>query len=483
MPETLGPLNLILLLIPGIALRFALRILYGPRSRVASDLLRTALSIAATLMIVIGLLGMLIALAGPAIIPLAILGIVAALMVHDRLRRAEHRALLWSLAVAAQKGIPLGEAARAYADETLGDTGSRSLRLAESVEAGHPLSDAVRRARLRMAPAMRLAVGLGQRLGMLGPAMKQQLDDSQQADAALRDVIGRFVYLGMLIVAFVNILLFMMIKIVPVYERMFFEFELELPATTKLVIHWSNFAVNHWFIIPLMVAIPLAILFLTMVVLYFIENLHTDFTDRPIEWFLTRPRRIAGAVGVVLFILFFAPLCLLPIMSLMIVLPLLLVVLYFIGLFPRDLPVVWRLFRRYDGALVMRGLALAVRRGLPLVEALNAVGLSYPLRRIAALIGRVTQQIRGGESWTESLRRAKLISRADAAVLEAAQRTGNLPWALEEMADSVIRRQTYRIQLAMNLLFPPALLLIGSAVFLFAAGLFMPIIALIQGLT
>ena len=33
---------------------------------------------------------------------------------------------------------------------------------------------------------------------------------------------------------------------------------------------------------------------------------------------------------------------------------------------PRDLPVVWRLFRRYDGALVMRGLALAVRRGLPL---------------------------------------------------------------------------------------------------------------------
>lgn len=483
MPDTLGPLNLILLAIPGIALWFALRILYGKRTRIASDPLRTTLSIAATLMIVIAILGTLIALTGPAIVPLALLGIIAVLMVHDRLRRAEHRALLWSLTVAAQKGIPLGEAARAYADETLGDTGSRALRLAEAVEAGQPLSAAVRYARLRLAPAMRLAVGLGERLGMLGPAMKQQLDDSQQADAALRDVIGRFAYLGVVLIVLINILTFMMLKIVPVFDRMFQEFDLELPAATRFVISMSDVAVNYWYVGPMIIAIPMLILVLVMFVLYLKDNLHTDFNERPIEWFLMRPRRIVGALFLVLVLLLVAPLCLWQLFALVPLLAVLAASLYFIGFMPRDLPVIWRVFRRYDGALVMRGLALAVRRGLPLPGALDAVGKSYPIRHIAALVKRASHQISGGSSWTESLRRAKLISRADAAVLAAAERAGNLSWALEEMADSVLRRQAYRVQLAMHVLFPPALLAVGLVVFVFAAGLFMPIISLIQGLT
>ena len=145
-------------------------------------------------MIVLAIVGALIALTGPAIVSLGIVIIIAALMVHDRLRRAEHRALLWSLAVAAQKGIPLSEAARAYADECEGDTGYRALR------AWPRRSKAASRSQPRFAmPAcgwrrpMRLATRPGEALGMLGPAMKQQLDDSQQADAALRDTIGRFV--------------------------------------------------------------------------------------------------------------------------------------------------------------------------------------------------------------------------------------------------------------------------------------------------
>jgi len=296
MPETLGPFNLILLAIPGIGLRLALRILYSTRSRTASDPLRSVLSLASTLMIIVAVLGSLIALTGPAIVPLAIVGIVAALMVHDRLRRAEHRALLWTLTVAAQKGIPLSEAARAYADECEGDTGYRALRVAQAVEAGEPLSAAVRRARLRMAPAMRLALGLGERLGMLGPAMKQQLDDSQQADATLRDTIGRFVYLGFVLLAFANIMTFLMLKIVPVFEKMFQEFEVELPESTVLVIHLSNLAVNYWFLVPLAISIPLAFGSIFFIVMYLLENLHTDYSNRPVERFLLRPRRIVRII-------------------------------------------------------------------------------------------------------------------------------------------------------------------------------------------
>ena len=43
-----------------------------------------------------------------------------------------------------------------------------------------------------------------------------------------------------------------------------------------------------------------------------------------------------------------------------------------------DFPLWWGLSRRYDGALVMRGLALAIRRGLPIDRAMNLLAGSYP---------------------------------------------------------------------------------------------------------
>jgi type II secretory pathway component PulF len=51
------------------------------------------------------------------------------------------------------------------------------------------------------------------------------------------------------------------------------------------------------------------------------------------------------------------------------------------------------------------------------------------------------------------------------------------------MADSAIRRQTYRLQLALHCLYPLVLLLLGGLVAFFVIGLFLPLISLIQGLS
>jgi type II secretory pathway component PulF len=85
--------------------------------------------------------------------------------------------------------------------------------------------------------------------------------------------------------------------------------------------------------------------------------------------------------------------------------------------------------------------------------------------------------------WCQSLEQTGLIGQADAAVLAAAQRTGNLDWALEEMADSALRREVYRLQVLLQILFPMVLLAIGMFEFMFVVGLFLPLISLIQGLT
>ena len=479
MDGSLGAFNMILLAVPGIALKIAVRAFYGRQRLLARDPLEATLSLAGTLLIVLAVLGTIIGLIGVwwLLIVLGILLLVAYLMVVDRLRRAEHRALLWSLATAAEKGIPLSEAARAYADETLGHTGSRALRLALALEQGQPLPAAAAAARLRMNPAMRLAVGLGESLGTLGPAMKQQLDDAQQGEGAVRDSVVRFAWLGLVVIVLAGINTFVMLKIVPVFERMFMEFELELPAPTVLLIDMCKRIVEPAGILLAIAGLAMFLLVVLLaagLIILLIERVRGG--DRregmPLHW-----RLIAiVAIGLAILILIAFPFSIPVVM-------LLAVASFLAGWLPRDLPVVWRIFRRYDGALVMRGLAVGIRRGLPLPQALAAVTDHYPIRRICRLLNVVSAEISFGHVWHQSLERSKLISGADAAVLAAAERVGNLPWALEEMAESAIRRQLYRTQLVLQFLFPPVLLLIGGFVAFVITSLFLPIIALIQGLT
>jgi type IV pilus assembly protein PilC len=422
--ESLGPFSVILLVVPATALWIAIRALYGRRRQASADPMQILLSLSSGIMFTLAGLGALLGLVGLwfLFIPLPIALVILVLMLIDRTRRSEHRGLIWALAAAAQRGVPLAESARAYADETLGDTGARAVVLAEALERGQPLADAVRTARLRMGTAMKVAVRLGERLGALGPAMRQQLADSQQLDAALRDAIGRFFYLACVILVMMVICTFMMLRIVPVLQRMFWEFGIALPVMTQSVVDVSRWFTSYgWFTIGPLVAVPVPFLLL------------------------------AG-------------------------------VMFYVGWVPRNLPLVWRVFRRYDGALIMRALALAVRRDERLLAAMIMIADQYPITIVGQRLGRVMLLAAGGVDWTQAMQAYGLIGQADAAVLKAAERAGNLAWALEEMADRALRREIYRVQVLLQVLFPIVLLAVAALVFLFVVGLFLPLVTLIESL-
>ena len=88
---------LLVLVIPAIALRIAIRVLYGRRPLASTDPMHTLLTMASTMMFVLAAIG---ATAGVwiVIVPLPIIVAVVVVMVVDRSRLAEHRALLASLA-------------------------------------------------------------------------------------------------------------------------------------------------------------------------------------------------------------------------------------------------------------------------------------------------------------------------------------------------------------------------------------------------
>jgi type II secretory pathway component PulF len=117
-----------------------------------------------------------------------------------------------------------------------------------------------------------------------------------------------------------------------------------------------------------------------------------------------------------------------------------------------------------------------------LPEGLAALARSYPKRDMRRRLDRAASDVNSGLDWCESLRRHGLAGQPELAVLRAAQRVGNLPWALAEMADSVRRRLAYRVQAACQLLFPLIVVLMGLMVMFVVVALFMPLVALIQAL-
>ena len=487
MNDSLGPVALILLTIPAIALRFAILALYGRRRLTAADPMQMLLSMSSVILFVLAGLGVVVGLLGLwfLMIPLPFAFVILVLMIFDRTRHSEHRALLWSLSTAAEKGVPLSEAARAYADETLGDTGVRALALAEAIERGEPLALAVRSARLRMGAAMKLAVRLGERLGVLGQAMRQQLDESHLVDAALSNAVGRMLYLFVVFSALIGVFIFSMIRFIPMIQRIYYDYGSELPAPTRLVISVAELfadplSLAWWalvilFVAALAIAVGIGVLFVYDAIE---RRFPTRSGDSQLKQFSTLQRRarwlirIVGWITVlVIGMLLLAPILVLPIFML----------LFYVGWFPRDLPGVWRVFRRYDGALVMRGLALSIRRGLPLPQALALIQENYPIRNVAWQLAQASGRIAQGGDWCQSLRQTGLIGSADAAVLAAGQRAGNLEWALEEMADSAVRRQTYWVQLLVQILFPILLLVLAGLIFIFVVGVFLPLVSLIQG--
>ncbi len=162
---------------------------------------------------------------------------------------------------------------------------------------------------------------------------------------------------------------------------------------------------------------------------------------------------------------------------------LLLIWLQWRGTLQPRLPVLKRIVRWLELAPVLRLLALVTRRGQPLPEAVATLGRLHPRRWMRRRLRAAAGDLEQGYSWQESLRRRRLLGTTDLAVLAAAERNGNLPWALEELGDSYHRRAEFRLRAWSEFALPLVLLTIGIAVGVFVIAYFMPLVGLIINLS
>ncbi len=425
--ENINPVNFVAFAILGAALLWAVRLVYGTRRGTSDDLIRRLLLLAGWVLLLAGTIGTILGLSGTLLLILAF-GLLIAFLVlsvvclaYLKYMEAERRTLLWALLVAAEKGIPLEQAARAFADERSVQIGPRVSRLAGLLESGVPLPNALTMSRNPVPTDALLAVRLGAETGRMGPALRMSVDHIDHFEGAMRGVLAKLFYVVTVLGFGTAIVALVMLWIVPAWTRMFEEFDLSLPAVTQLNIAVSQFMLKTW---PLM--IPL--------------------------------------YGLLFLVFLFA-------------------ISYYIGWSRYELPVFSRFWIRCDGALVLRSLALAVRQDRELGPTVFMLSRQYPRPSVGKRLAQASAHIDNGVHWCDALEMVSLFKPTDVAVLKAAERVGNLAWALDEMADSALRRFAYRLRAGLAVGFPLVVLAFGAIVFVIVVGMFLPLIEMIQGLS
>ena len=338
-----------------------------------------------------------------------------------RLADMRRRVMLSLIQTAMETGTPPAEMIRAYAASCSRFFRKSLDRLAGSLERG-------------LSPA----AALGQNPGLarydvcgilaLGADEKQTLQtledishDSRNRALSESNSVFRVGYLLALCLPIFPVTIFLMMWIIPQYIKIFEDFGISLPPLTMAIVRFTEFFIHFWFL-----CIPVVLVVFVAWVFYLI--MQTDVvTARPF------------------------------------------------GL--------RRLFRSLDAARFLRIFCTGLKNQVPIPDSIDTyqrvAGSSY-LKDTAK---RINTKIQNGGNWIDAFRGAGMVTSRESRLLETAERTGNLPVVIDQIATSKELKHSGTSDLVSKFVFIPCILFIGTLVGLIVIGMFMPIVELTRALS
>jgi protein transport protein HofC len=360
-----------------------------------------------------------VAIAGGVLIMFAMA--VGAGFVWARTRTSRQDSLLWILAIAAERGMPLAPAVAAFADQFRGSTRRRVLNLVAHLNAGSLLPEALEQTPKALSLDAVLMAWSGQLTGLMSKALRLAGSARAAQLSMWLMVATRVAYVLGLLLAFQGVVGFVVYFIIPKFEAIFKDFNIGLPVATIYVIEASHFIIKY------------------------------------------SPISLSLVLGEAL-CLFYIPFS-------------------FVGWMNYNVPIFDRLMSRRHTALVLRALSLVIEGNQPIALGLSTLANHYPTWWVRWRLARVERQVQQGADWIEALWRSGIIRSSDAEVLASAASVGNLAWALRELAETSERRMLIRVQAAAQTIFPLVVILMGLVIGFMALAYFLPLVKLIGGLT
>ncbi len=168
------------------------------------------------------------------------------------------------LSILQDAGLPILRSLKILEDQAKpGALKNALIDVCDEIEGGASLSEAMSKTPKVFDRLYVNMIKAGEAGGSLEIILRRLAEFKERTASLKSKVIGALIYPIMVILFTIGILTFIMIFIIPEFKEMFEEFEIDLPAMTELLIAISDRCVKLWFLFPL---IPIAmILFVSLV--------------------------------------------------------------------------------------------------------------------------------------------------------------------------------------------------------------------------
>jgi len=336
--------------------------------------------------------------------------------------RIERTRFLWTMAIAIEHDMNLADEIDGFAGGARWRTRERYMALAGRLRDGARLSDALSSDGQLASPEVISAVRVAEQTGALAPTLHAAAVRNQQALCGAQgdgSVFTMICYCWVVLVVLISVSSSLSYWIAPKLEEIFKDFGIEMPPLTERVFDMSAGSPLFLLLVVPLLVIPAAFLL------------------------LLSTRSIDDGSAVI-----WGPLS-------------------------------W-IFPRRDAPGVLRWLALAVGAQQPLPAIITDVAERIPNRNLGVRLLRAVQSIEaGGEPW-ESLSRENFLSRREVAAVQAAERAGSAPLALNAIADAIERARMQRILWWIEWLRPTVMIIFGLLVAVYCVAYFLPLVTMIM---
>jgi type IV pilus assembly protein PilC len=161
------------------------------------------------------------------------------------------------LSILQDAGLPILRSLKLLAEmQKPGRLKNSLLDVCDEIEGGANLSEALSKSPKAFDRLYCNMIRAGEAGGALEVILRRLAEFMERSQSLKRKVKGAMVYPVVVVSVAVGILVFIMMKIVPQFKKIFDDFGSELPPMTQLLIDLSNWVVNYWYLIP---AIPFGI--------------------------------------------------------------------------------------------------------------------------------------------------------------------------------------------------------------------------------
>jgi len=290
--------------------------------------------------------------------------------------------------------------------------------LRESLDSGRDLSTAMRRHPKVFDPFYISMVRVGELTGALEEVFLR-LFNHLEFEREIKDKVSQALRYPIFVVVVMAVALVIVnIFVIPAFARIFASFRAELPLMTKMLLAFSNFMVQYW---PAMLGATVGA--------YFLFRVWAGTRGGRYAWDRTKLR----------------------------------------------IPIAGKIVLKATLARFARSLSIALKSGVPIVQALSVVEQVVDNTYVSQRIAQIRDGVERGESLLRTSVTTGVFTPVVVQMISVGEESGELDEMLREVAEMYQREVEYELKTLSAQIEPILIVLLGVLVMILALGVFLPI--------